>query len=79
MSDAITLEVQAAHLQREIRAHKSAIRHHRARLAAAKTALTQLEAECRRRGIRLVVVEPQHGEAKEYSHGPRTGTSSPRA
>jgi hypothetical protein len=41
--------------RREIAEHKSVIRRRRADLGAAAAALVELEAECRRRGIALIV------------------------
>lgn len=56
MASDMTLQVQAETLQRQIRHHKSAIRQHRDALSAAKAQLTTLEEDCRRIGIRLVLV-----------------------
>lgn len=64
MASIDALQVHAEQLQREIRRHKSAIRQHRDALSAAKAQLTTLEEDCRRIGIRLILV-PLHPQAKE--------------
>ena len=48
-------------LRAAVTKHKSAIRHHRDHLGAAKAALDAFEAECRQRGIHLIVEPPASG------------------
>jgi hypothetical protein len=78
MTGMATLQAQAEaeRLQHAIRQHKSAIRSHREALGSAKAALDRLEAECRARGIRLVLVPRAPGAAKDSSHG-QSRASSP--
>jgi hypothetical protein len=52
-------------LQATVAQHKAAIRHHRARLGAAKAALVQLEANCRRLGIGLKLIEQEREHATD--------------
>jgi hypothetical protein len=51
------LLVRAGELRTEIAGHKRAIRQRREDLAAAKTALVEIEARCRELGIRFIVQE----------------------
>lgn len=53
------LATRVAQLRADVCTHKAAIRRHRAALGAAKTALVDLEAQCRRLGIGLYVEEKQ--------------------
>lgn len=64
-------------LRAEVTAHKRAMRRHREALGAAKSALVQLEAECRRRGIGLFVTQAAAGEGA--IHGRSDDTSDPGA
>lgn len=59
------LLTQASRLQASVTAHKAAIRRHRQQLQTTKAALLALDAECQRRGIRLIV---HHGEGAS-AHG----------
>ena len=69
---------RAERLRAEVAGHKQEIRHRREALCAAAAALTELEAELRRRGVGLVVLPPQpggvgaiHGRTRSRHHDPR--------
>lgn len=51
-----SLGARLMRLRATVAHHKAEIRKHREELALAKTALVELEAECRRMGIELIVV-----------------------
>lgn len=57
--------MRAAQLQRAVSHHKTQIARHRRELHAAKAALVAFEDECRRRGIKLVLVSPSTRSAGE--------------
>jgi hypothetical protein len=61
----VTPQERAGALQGEVKAHKAAIRRHRAHLVAAKVELVHLARECAARGIGLVVAE----QGEEETHG----------
>lgn len=69
---------EAARLEAEVRRHKTAIGHHRRQLHQAAAALAAFEADCRRRGIRIVKVPVTRSPIGEgsTSHG-RTDPQDP--
>jgi hypothetical protein len=69
MSD---LRAEHSRLRAQVQHHKSEIYRHRRELKAAAAALTRVTEECRRRGIRVVVVpaavEETHGRSASAKH-----------
>lgn len=63
MASDASLAGRALALQREVKRHKAAIRYHKEQLQQAARALVQVQAECARLGIRMIVpgVEATHG------------------
>jgi len=72
MDDASTLHrlgARIAHLQREKRRLKAGIKQYREALQAAATELSAIEAECRRRGLSLVITSTQSSGEGVDIHG----------
>ncbi len=66
-----SLVARVFRLRAAVAGHKSAIHRHRKDLRAAAAELEQIEAECQRRGISLVIV-PSTGTGDIHSHADRT-------
>jgi|WetSurMetagenome_2_1015567.scaffolds.fasta_scaffold220713_2 hypothetical protein len=58
------LTAQWVALCAEVAGHKRAIRRHREQLGVAKSALVELDAACRRRGIGLHIMPAADGEGE---------------
>lgn len=66
----MTVQEQAEALRVKVAQHNAAIRQHRKQRRDAQDRLTELEAECRRRGIAITLV-PQHSEGAVHGR-PKT-------
>jgi hypothetical protein len=67
MAPAVELLTRIGHLRKEVAVHKSAIRRNKEALHLKAAQLAELETECRRRGIALILIHPQPGEGDSTS------------